>query len=130
MRRAAVVLLVWGTWLGVWTAAQTAFMHVTFPTRTIEYEMLGSAAAATVISGVVIWRLDARARDHDPPRLIADDSFAAVTLAIGLSMALVGASFGLWLILIGAGIATLGLGGFVREARARRRAAERRGSAG
>jgi hypothetical protein len=54
--------------------------------------------------------------------VIADGSFATATLIVGLALALVGAGFGLWLILIGAGVTMLGVGGLVREGRARRRA--------
>ena len=36
---------------------------------------------------------------------------------VGVAMALVGASFGLLLMLIGGGVAALGLGGLVREQR-------------
>jgi hypothetical protein len=43
------------------------------------------------------------------------------TLIAGLALVLLGAGFGLWLILIGAGVSALGLGGLVREALARRR---------
>jgi hypothetical protein len=127
MRRAAIVAVAWGAWLAIWTGLLFVFVHAAFPTRQIEYDMLGSAAFAAVLAGFVVWRLDARARDHDSPRLLSDDSLAAVTLAIGLAMALVGASFGLWLILIGAGVAALGLGGLVREQLGRRRAARRGG---
>jgi hypothetical protein len=40
-------------------------------------------------------------------------------------MALLGASFGLFLLLIGGGVAALGLGGLIREQLARRRCARR-----
>ena len=117
IRRAAIVLLAWGAWLGLATAVQAPFHpHV------IEYGLLGGAAAATLLAGVLLWALDAR-RTADGQRLaIPDSSVATVTLVGGLSLALVGAGFGLWLILIGAGVAAVGAGGLVREARARRRA--------
>ena len=126
MKRAAVVLLAWGTWLGAWTAVQLAFLHVRFPERTIQWVMLGGASVAALATGGVIWRLDRRRGSDDPTRLLADDSVASATLAVGLAVALVGASFGLWLILIGAGIAAFGLGGVMREQLARRRTARRR----
>ncbi len=66
--------------------------------------------------------LDTRRRRDEGTRLIADSSFATVTLVAGVALALIGAGFGLWLILIGVGVAALGLGGVVREQRARRRA--------
>ena len=45
---------------------------------------------------------------------------------VGVALALLGAGFGLWLILIGVGIGALGLGGIVREQRARGTNAARR----
>ncbi len=115
-RRAAIVLVGWGAWLGVATAVQAPFGP-----RTIEFVLLGAAALACLLVGGVLWLIDRRrARTSAELRLISDSSFATVTLCIGLAIALVGAGFGLWLILIGAGIAALGAGGLVRELRARR----------
>jgi len=122
VRRAAIVLLAWGLLLGVLTAAQAPFASVKGPfgLHPIEYIMLGSASAACLIAGLVVWVLDGREGDREIPRTVADGSFATATLIVGLALALVGAGFGLWLILIGAGIAMLGAGGLVREGRARR----------
>lgn len=122
MRRAAIVLLAWGLLLGVLTAAQAPFASVKGPfgLHPIEYIMLGSASAACLIAGLVVWALDGREGDREIPRTVADGSFATATLIVGLALGLVGAGFGLWLILIGAGIAMLGAGGLVREGRARR----------
>ena len=117
MRRAAVWLLAWGSWLGVLTAVQAAFAP-----KLIQFAIPAVAAAACLASGVAIWVLDSRSRRGEGPRLIADSSFATVTLVAGVALALIGAGFGLWLILIGVGVAVLGLGGVVREQRARGRA--------
>lgn len=117
MRRAAVVLLAWGAWLSVLCAVQTPFGP-----RTIEFVMLGAAAAACLTGGTVLWALEAHGRNMEEPRLLAEDSFATATFVVGLALVLLGAGFGLWLILIGAGVSALGLGGLVREARARGRA--------
>ena len=120
MRRAAIVLIAWGALLAVMTAAQAPFgPHV------IEYTMLGAASAASLITGAVLALIDA-GRDVDATLLASDESVATATLATGLALALLGAGFGLWLILIGAGVTALGLGGLVREGRARGRAAARR----
>lgn len=127
MKRAAMVLLVWGAWLGIWAAVQTAFLHATFPERTIQWVMLGGASGAALVVGTVVWRLDRHREDGEPiSRRLADDSVASATLVVGLAIALVGASFGLWLILIGSGVAAFGLGGLVREQLARRRTLRRR----
>ncbi len=117
LRRAAIVLVGWGTWLGVATAVQAPFGP-----RTIEFVLLGAAALACLLVGAVLWLIDRRRRRTTGVelRLIPDSSFATVALCVGGATALVGAGFGLWLILIGAGIAALGIGGLVRELRARR----------
>jgi hypothetical protein len=136
MRRAAIVLLAWGAWLGALTAVQLAFAGVrphSVGLHPIEYWMLGGASGACLVTGLVLWRLDARGgprRTRGAPRLVFDDSVASATIACGLALALLGAGFGLWLILIGAGVIALGLGGLVREARARRRVRRRLGDAG
>lgn len=122
-----MVLFVWGLWLGVWTAVQSAFVHATFPERTIQWVMLGGASAAALVVGAIVWRLDRHRDDGEPvARLLADESVASATLVVGLAIALVGASFGLWLMLIGSGVAAFGLGGLVREQLARRRTLRRR----
>ena len=51
MRRSAVVFVAWGLWLGVWTAVQLVFLHATLPERTIQWVMLGGAAAGALASG-------------------------------------------------------------------------------
>jgi hypothetical protein len=118
VRRAAVVLLAWGLWLGALTGVQAAFAP-----KPIQFWIPCVASAACVTAGLVVWALDARQAPGERPRaqLIADGSIATVALILGLATALLGAGFGLWLILIGAGIAAFGLGGVVREQRARSR---------
>ena len=121
MRRSAVVFVAWGLWLGVWTAVQLLFLHATLPERTIQWVMLGGAAAGALTSGAAVWRLGRARRTRETVQLITDDSAATAAFAVGLAVALVGASFGLFLLLIGGGIAVLGLGGLVREQIARGR---------
>jgi hypothetical protein len=115
MRRAGVVLIVWGALLGVMTVVQAPFGP-----RTIEFTMLGTASAASLITGAILALIDARRVDG--ALALSDESLATATLVTGLALALLGAGFGLWLILIGAGVTALGLGGLIREARARSRA--------
>ncbi len=123
MRRAAVVLIAWGLWLGVLTGVQGVFAP-----KLIQFSIPAVASAACVFAGLVVWRLDVRQARGERPRLITDSSMATITLVVGLAVALVGAGFGLWLILIGAGITALGVGGVVREQRARSRTLQREGS--
>jgi hypothetical protein len=107
----------------VLTALQAPFraIHGPLGVHWIEAVMLGAAAAACLLGGVVLWALDARRGAGERARLLARDSFATATLVAGLALALLGAGFGLWLILIGAGVTALGVGGLVRETLARRR---------
>ena len=71
---------------------------------------------------LAIWISDSRRTGSGGARLVTDSSFATATLVAGVALALIGAGFGLWLILIGVGVGVLGLGGVVREQRARGRA--------
>lgn len=117
MRRAAIVLLAWGAWIGVADAWQAIFGP-----KQIQFEMLGVASAATLLCGLGVWALDLRRRPgREAPRVLADASFATAALVSGLVIALIGAGYGYWLILIGAGVTALGVGGLVREQLARRR---------
>jgi hypothetical protein len=122
MRRGASVFVAWGLWLGVWTAVQLVFVHAVFPERTIQWVMLGGASVAAIATGAGVWQLT-RARGTRTPgaRPITDESAATAAFAVGVAMALLGASFGLFLLLIGAAIAALGLGGLLREGIARGR---------
>jgi hypothetical protein len=121
MRRSAVVFVAWGLWLGVWSGVQLVFLHATLPERTIQWVMLGGAAAGALASGAAIWQFGRARPTPETPKLITDDSAATAAFAVGLAVALVGASFGLFLLLIGGGIAGLGLGGLIREQIARGR---------
>jgi hypothetical protein len=123
MRRAAIVLLGWGVWLGALTVLQ-----VVFAPKPIQFSIPAVASAACVTAGLVLWALDTRRGQVERPRLITDSSLATVTLIVGLAVALLGAGFGLWLILIGVGITALGFGGIVREQRARTRTLRGEGS--
>jgi hypothetical protein len=113
-----MVLIVWGALLGVMTVVQAPFGP-----RTIEFTMLGTASAASLITGAILALIDARRVDG--ALAMSDKSVATATFVTGLALALLGAGFGLWLILIGAGVTALGLGGLIREARARGRAGGR-----
>lgn len=123
MKRAAMWLLAWGAWLGVLTGLQAAFEP-----KAIQVAMPGLASAACITAGLALLAAERRQGQSERLRLVTDSSFATVTLMVGVAVALVGAGFGLWLILIGVGIGTLGLGGIVREQRARAQVLRRRGS--
>jgi hypothetical protein len=61
-------------------------------------------------------------RVRERPRALPDLSYSTVALAVGIAAMLNGVAFGLWLVLIGAGLVGLGLGGLAREYLAARRA--------
>jgi hypothetical protein len=69
-----------------------------------------------------MWALDTRGiAPEERSRAVNNDSVATMTLIAGLALVLLGAGFGFWLILIGAGVSALGLGGLIRETLARHR---------
>ncbi len=86
---------------------------------------------ATALTGLIGAALLAARRPASPPAVepIPDYSFSMVAVAFALCTMLVGAYLGLYLILVGAGVLVLGLGGLVREARAERRALRRAAAA-
>jgi hypothetical protein len=131
MRRAAIVLIAWGAWLGAMTAVQAAFrsVHGPFGVHWIEAVMLGGAATTCMLVGLALWALDTRRAAGERARMLASDSFATAALVAGLALALIGAGFGLWLVLIGAGVTALGAGGLARETLARRRHDDGQGAA-
>jgi hypothetical protein len=124
MRRAAIVLLAWSAWLAVWTAAQLPFRTISGPfgLHGIETAMLGTSSFACFVAGLRLWILDRRGDGREQaPMMLSDESVATCAVAGGIALALLGAGFGLWLILIGAGLLAGGCVGLAFEARARRR---------
>lgn len=61
-------------------------------------------------------------RERERPLRIPDLSYSTSAVGIGAATMLNGVAFGLWLVLIGAGIVAFGLGGLLREHLAARRA--------
>jgi hypothetical protein len=74
--------------------------------------LAGAAAAALALAGVFAVLRPRRGR---PAPVL---SFATLLLAAGMSLALLGVGFGLWLLLPGAGLALIGLASLARERRA------------
>ena len=64
-----------------------------------------------------------RRRPSEHARFLPDFSYGTVVLGVGAAMILNGLAFGLWLLLIGAGVAALGLAQLAREVAAARRSA-------
>jgi heme A synthase len=84
----------------------------------------GGALLFAVLALVVALRGRTEEREDEIERTVPDLSFATVGVALGIINIVVGLYLGLYLILIGAGILAFGLGGWIREARAQRRARE------
>jgi hypothetical protein len=61
-------------------------------------------------------------RTRERPRVLPDLSYPTIAVAVGAAMMLNGVAFGLWLVLIGAGLTAAGLGGLAREYLAARKA--------
>lgn len=122
LRRSAVVLIAWGLWLGALTAIQAAFVVQPF-VKWFLVGLLGGASFAVLTCGVAVLVRDLlRRRATLPVSTIVESSAATVTIVAGVALAILGANFGLWAAAIGGGLALLGVGGIVREERARRRA--------
>ncbi len=121
MKRAALWPLAWGLWLGALTAVQAIFAP-----KLVQFAIPAAASGACLATALALWAYDRRRGGQERLRLIADSSVATGAFVTGIALALVGAGFGLWLILIGAGVTAFGLGGIVREQRARGRAARAR----
>jgi hypothetical protein len=76
-------------------------------------------AVACIAGAVLLGRRELAER----ARAIPDLSYSTIAVGLGAAAMLNGFAFGLWLVLIGAGIVAFGLGGLVREHLAARRAA-------
>ena len=116
LKRDFAAVLVWAVFLAGLTLTQVLF----FMRETYSYGLLGGAALATVLLGVFLfarrWRVLGEAQ-----RLLPELSYATVAVGLGLAAIVVGAPFGLWLVLPGVGLLVLGASGLVREYRAERR---------
>jgi MFS family permease len=122
LRRAAIVLIVWGLWLGCLTAVQPWF-HPQSLVQWFLYGLLGGASFCCVFTGVAMLLHDLRRRGRAQIclRALVEESATTAVAVAGLAIALLGANFGLWMVYTGAGLGALGLAGIVREERARRR---------
>lgn len=114
--RPGAVVAVWGCLL-----AGLAILLATFPLDVEAVALLGGAAASMLLLALLVLVAERPPRSEDR-RAIPDLSLATPLAGIALCSLVVGAEVGLWLILIGAGLLTLALGGLVREGRAQRRA--------
>jgi hypothetical protein len=115
----ALVLLVWSLLLALYVVVMAAVFHE----EATPIWLLGGAAAGTAIVALGLWvrRRRAEAEDPDVERPVTEVSAASALVGAALALMLLGAQFGLWLVLIGGGLLVAGAGGVTRELRAERR---------
>jgi heme A synthase len=116
----AIPLAVYALMIGIMSAVLWVWTPYTLPPALLS----GGALLFAVLALVVALRGRTEEREDEIERTVPDLSFATVGVALGIINILVGLYLGLYLILIGAGILAFGLGGWIREARAQRRARE------
>jgi hypothetical protein len=111
----APFLLGWAAWL----TALGVMLAIWSPGSATPL-LLFAGGAPALAAAAYSWR---RPVDLERPRLISDSSLGTVVLALGIAIALVGATAGLWLALVGGEIGAFGLGMLLRELRTMRRRA-------
>jgi heme A synthase len=116
----AIPLAVYALLIGIMSAVLWVWTPYTLPPALLS----GGALLFAVLALVVALRERSEQREESAERAVPDLSFATVGVALGIINIVVGLYLGLYLILIGAGILAFGLGGWIREARAQRRARE------
>ncbi|MDX6647688.1 MAG: hypothetical protein QOK40_3415 [Miltoncostaeaceae bacterium] len=103
------MLALWGLFLGVFAAVLWVWGPYALPPL-----ILTCAAAAALLAGLVLIAWPER---EPRVRAVPEISLPSALAAVGATTALYGVSFGLWLVLIGAGLGALGIAGVVRELR-------------
>jgi hypothetical protein len=109
MSRGSGAVALWALFLAALTAVLAGWTR-----DALQLALLGGAAALTLLVAAL-----ARRRRLEPAlRRVPEASYASLATAVGLALLLVGAVFGLWLLLPAAGLVALALGALVRERRA------------
>jgi hypothetical protein len=104
----------WGVLLAVLAVLQFAF-----DLDALQFGLaIGAAAVVLVLGGLLLAR-----PPREGVRLLPDNSYATVLVAVGVVMVALGLLFGQWLYLMGAGVVVFGVAGIARELLAARRAA-------
>ena len=116
----AIPLAVYALLIGITSAVLWVWTPYTLPPALLS----GGALLFAVLALVVALRGRRETPADEVERTVPDLSFATVGVALGIINIVVGLYLGLYLILIGAGILAFGLGGWIRGARAQRRARE------
>ena len=114
MNGGPLVLLAWAVLLAIHTGVLIAFGGDELPVL-----LLGGAAAGAALLGAWIAVRRRRGRgERGERRAVPDLSPPAALAAVAVAAMVIGAELGTWLVLIGAGLLALALGGLIRELRA------------
>lgn len=114
MSAAWFYVVLWGVLLAILAVLQWAF-----DLDALQFG-LAIGASAVVVGLAALLRLRP---PREGVRLLPENSYATVTLAVGVVMVGAGLIFGQWLYLLGAGVMVLGAAGIAREVLASRRSA-------
>src|SRR3954470_19304775 len=119
VKHGSVVFAVFGLLLSA-----TALLLFMWDDRPLTYGLLGGAAAASFLTAIVVFSGRRAAPESDPDlvRAVPYTSWAAVAIGVGGSLMAVGVVFGVYLVMIGAGLVIAGLVALFRERRAPRHA--------
>jgi hypothetical protein len=107
------------SYVALWGVLLTilALLHLVFGLRDLQFGLAIGVAVVVLAFGAL---LAARPR-REGIRLLPENSYATVLVAIGVVMVGLGLLFGMWLYLMGAGVVVLGAAGLAREFRAAHR---------
>ena len=122
MVRPRMIFAIWAVFLALAAAVEWTL----FTRRTPNYFLLVIQPAFAIFGTLAIALVAASRRDPTSrarPAVIADLSIPRALVGIALGVVLWGAFIGEWLLLIGAGLLALGLGGVIRELVSARRLA-------
>lgn len=114
MSRGTLVVVAWAAWLTILAAGLVAWT----PGDWVQWAPFAAAAAAAWGTGIALLL---RRRRLSITRVIPDFSPGAVLVAVGVAAVVQGASLGVWLVYVGGGMVSVGLGVALKETLAARR---------
>ena len=119
MRRAAVVMLIWGCEL----AFTTSLMAI-FGNSLQQWFQLGGASLAMAFTATIVFLFGGHVPDEDPDRErpVTELSIASACTGLGVGLLVLSARFGVWLALVSGALILAGLLGIGRELHFERRA--------
>jgi hypothetical protein len=121
-----VLLAVWALFLALLAAVEWAI----FTHHTPNYYLLVLEPAFAIVATIALAVFAAPHREDDDEdetrrvKVVADLSMPSALIGVALAVMLWGSFIGEWLLLIGAGLFALGVGGLIRELRYGRRLRE------